>query len=205
MACFDMKKSRGCRVAAQGTRTRDARRAMPSNYAVSRQNGFCEPLFYCGPCGPVEPTNDCTGLCPPGSVPPVYKLFEQTGSLTLAAGEAIPFEEEPAREEVERLVNDDGVITIQKAGVYMAILTLMLPADTAEEDVVSLRLNGEELPGGRLNVNQNATDSARQISAQAVFRAASGDTLRAVSEQGISLTADAPDGRVAALTVVKVG
>lgn len=217
MACLNSKKGGcGCRMAAQNPRTAyyDGIPFAGMNYADASQYRPCPHPFYCGPCGPVDPTNNCTAHCPPGSVPPpppppcpapcatVYGYFSQIGSLVLDAGGVVPFSGPSSS---TGITSGGGTGTLSEAGVYMASLSVIIPANTTLSTTFSLQMNGTNVPGGSIVVNKTGTDSPLHAAAQTVFVASKDAVLRVISSAAVNLTADSVSDPIVAITVVRIG
>lgn len=238
MACLNSRQGGcGCRVAAQNARQTQycgVNSASPCvNYEdAARWYPSCPHPYYCGPCGPVEPTNTCTAHCPPGSVPPpcppyppyppcppyppappvpptpptprasVYGYFSQTGSLTVEAGSAVPFS---GPSNASGITTSAGAETLSAAGIYMATLSVTLPADATLSNTFSLQMNGATVPGGSIVVNKISTDGPLYASAQTVFSAPANAALRVISSAEVNLTAASASDPIVTLTIVKIG
>lgn len=217
MACLNSRQGGcGCRMAAQNPRTTcyNGVSYAGMNYADAFHYRPCPHPFYCGPCGPVEPTCNCTAHCPPGSVPPppgpscprpcatVYGYFSQTGSLVLDAGGIVPFSGPSSS---TGITSGGGTATLGEAGVYMATLSVNVPANTTLSTTFSLQMNGANVPGGSIVVNKTGTDSPLHASTQTVFVVPANAVLRVISSEAVNLTADSASDPIVAVTIVRIG
>lgn len=99
---------------------------------------------------------------------------------------------------------DDGIITIRRAGVYLATFTMTLPASSNVSTQISMLLDSATLPGSVVTVNKTP-GSPGSIVSQAVFTAWGESEFAVISSNPFSITSDSPEDTIASLTITQIG
>lgn len=93
---------------------------------------------------------------------------------------------------------------MDQAGAYMVSLSLNVPCNTSLHTVLTIRLNGEAVPGGTLVIDKEASERPLSAGKQAVIYAGVGSVLTVTSSEPINLMAESAVEAIASLTVVKI-
>ncbi len=140
------------------------------NFVIPRGNtgaqGPAGPQGEIGPQGPVGPQG------PPGTggLAASYGSFYTVGDITLPENAAFPFLQTIAAQGIT-IDSSAEIITLQNTGIYR-IDYGVIPISSNYYDIVSVYLNGTEVPGTRLSLENNYMTSV-----PAIIPATAGSTL----------------------------
>lgn len=176
--------------------------------------GSNRDVFYTGPCPAADPNDQtnmdsavCSGICqdicggcpcaePAGEA--AYAFYADAGTVCLAAGDAFALDESVYS--IGPIEKDCCRIEIGQAGRYLAVFTITGRALDNLNSLVTLRRNGNTVPGASAEVRAMQGETV-QIVRRVVFNANAGDVLRLATSSAMRLC-----GMPAAtLTIVRVG
>ena len=171
-------------------------------------------VFYTGPCPQADPNDQtnmdsavCSGICqdicggcpctePSGEA--AYAFYADAGTVCLAAGDAFALDESVYS--IGPIEKDRCRIEIGQAGRYLAVFTITGRALDNLNSLVTLRRNGNTVPGASAEVRAMQGETVG-IVRRVVFNANAGDVLQLVTSSAMRLC-----GMPAVtLTIVRVG
>jgi hypothetical protein len=154
-----------------------------------------DPIFR-GPCAP-DPTP-----CDRDWGNNIFLFCAQTDELTVTeANGRLPFTSDCSYTS-GAFLQCRGAIRLICGGVYLVFVKILVPANETLTTRLSLRLNGEEVPGAAINIQKTTTGSSASFALDAVVIADADDVLSVHSSNPFTLTG--PDV-LASITILKVG
>ena len=185
----------------------------------SRPDSRCQPEPRCQPescCRPEScrfPSDGCQTFCCPPSFPipcppplggqTVCAFLCQSGALEIKRrSDHFPFCGEALLTGGFR--REGGRLIIPCPGIFFACYTLHLPPGRPINTVVSLQLDGRNLPGTVLRLCRPARECLLSVCAQTIFPAETGCRLRLATCRPLCLECAGPSDTVATLSVIKL-
>ena len=133
--------------------------------------------YDCGPGWPGRPWGD--GAC--------YAMLSACQPLAVAANGNVPLAKAETRNPAFGV--NGGVVSLYNPGVYLATMTVRVPAATAVDSTFALALNDVSLPTTITPVETTADDTqAFTATSQALFTAEAGDAVAIRSDDTVNLT-----------------
>lgn len=140
------------------------------NFVIPRGNtGATGATGPQGPAGPQGETGP-QGPAGPAGASENYASFYTVGDITLDENASFPFTGTITSKGIT-VVGTSGLVTLPSTGVYKVDYGVV-PISNAYTDIVSIYLNGEEVAGTRLSLENNALTGT-----SAIIPAAAGSTL----------------------------
>ena len=99
---------------------------------------------------------------------------------------------------------NSGLITLEKAGTYMATYNVKVPETAALDTTITLNVDGASQSTATTLVSTAAGDTTSNFSGQAIFEAAEGATVSLRSSEAISVT-DPASQPMFTLSLVQMG
>ena len=173
----------GCRASYNtlGCLNSLASRRLWDNYPY--YDGCCpdaDGCYDCGSGGPGWPVRPCgDGAC--------YAMLSACQPLAVAANGNVPLAKSSARNPAIGV--NGGVVSLYNPGVYLATMSVRVPAATEVDSTFALALNDVNLPTTITPVETTAeAGQAFTATAQAMFTAEAGDALTIRSSETVNLS-----------------
>ncbi|MDO4547654.1 MAG: hypothetical protein Q4D04_06145 [Clostridia bacterium] len=173
---------------------------------------YVRNVIYTGPC---PPSPDCPcqpPLPPPPPDPPCYRpipavtsyaYFAQTGAVAVSAQNGV-IALDSVSDASDSFELDGGIVTVNKAGTFLATFTMSLPANSTVNTQLTNILDGVALPGSIVSINKRPGSPGSVVS-QAVFTSTgAGNEFAVISSQPFAITGDTSADTLAALTITQL-